>query len=117
MRAKGFGSQERSRGFPADLSFPVSRRSGKGLEPADLDFREEFSSTIEGRSVFWVPNRTTGNQARRGKGDATLYGRGVGGEVVPFVECGSCHDPHTSSDDTFMRIPEGSDLCLTCHEK
>lgn len=43
----------------------------------------------------------------------------------PFVECGSCHDPHLDTT-TFLRIDEGlnggasnngSEICLTCHTK
>ena len=56
--------------------------------------------------------------------------------VQPFVECGSCHDPHNVSNPTFLRVSNGipssgtlatqfpaavndapSGLCLTCHAK
>lgn len=34
------------------------------------------------------------------------------------VECGSCHDPHRSNTNTFLRVAnDGSALCLTCHKK
>ncbi|MDQ1339413.1 MAG: hypothetical protein QG567_565 [Campylobacterota bacterium] len=34
------------------------------------------------------------------------------------VECGSCHDPHTSDNATFLRKANtGSALCLGCHNK
>jgi hypothetical protein len=47
------------------------------------------------------------------------------GEPEPFVECGSCHDPHLETT-TFLRIDptinggasnNGSQICLTCHTK
>jgi predicted CXXCH cytochrome family protein len=34
------------------------------------------------------------------------------------VECASCHDPHRSNTNTFLRVAnDGSALCLTCHKK
>ena len=48
------------------------------------------------------------------------------GEDEPFVECGSCHDPHLQTT-TFLRISTeaqgggmsnaGSQICLACHTK
>jgi len=48
------------------------------------------------------------------------------GEDEPFVECGSCHDPHLETT-TFLRISNaaqgggmsnaGSEICLACHTK
>ena len=48
------------------------------------------------------------------------------GEDEPFVECGSCHDPHLETT-TFLRISTaaqgggmsnaGSQICLACHTK
>jgi predicted CXXCH cytochrome family protein len=68
-------------------------------------------------SMFYVDTGTTGYQAN----DFPLYNRtdGLvpGGE--PMVECGTCHDPH-SSQVTFLRLPGGnvgSQVCLTCHAK
>lgn len=52
-----------------------------------------------------------------------LYTRAAAGgytgqtENEPFVECASCHDPHTANA-TFLRIPNsGSAVCLACHVK
>ena len=34
------------------------------------------------------------------------------------VQCGSCHDPHTSANTPFLRASmSGSNLCLICHDK
>lgn len=72
-----------------------------------------------GKRVWWVDTGTSGQQ----KTDLTLYSRtdGSGGTFQginqPFVECASCHDPH-SPNSTFLRIVNtGSSLCLTCHVK
>lgn len=91
------------------------------------DFRDVSYGTVEGRKVWWVSR--DGVTARRTRSDLPLYGRVEGsGEwggdpkelerpQVPFIECSSCHDPH-SERQTFLRIAnEGSMLCLTCHQK
>jgi predicted CXXCH cytochrome family protein len=52
-----------------------------------------------------------------------LYSRSDLGAVQPFVECGSCHDPHNSSTQgptsvAFLRIDNtASQVCTTCHTK
>jgi len=84
---------------------------------------------------WWVDNTTMeGNGSTAGvldKWDFKLYTRldNSGGRFAgvdePFVECGSCHDPHLETD-TFLRIDPtvnsgasnfGSKVCLTCHNK
>lgn len=80
------------------------------------DFRDASSGTVEGRTVWWVSR--SGVTARRGKGDLPLYVRAADGvEEVPYIECSSCHDPH-SVNTTFLRVDNNdSRLCLTCHSK
>lgn len=85
------------------------------------DFRDFSQGVIEGREVFWVSRN--GITSRRTRGDLPLYGRSYtdggfsSGLVAPHIECGSCHDPHASTE-TFLRVsPAGSQLCLTCHNK
>ncbi len=35
-----------------------------------------------------------------------------------FIQCASCHDPHESTNSTFLRVDNtGSALCLKCHNK
>ncbi len=35
-----------------------------------------------------------------------------------YVQCASCHDPHESTNPTFLRVDNsGSALCLKCHNK
>jgi predicted CXXCH cytochrome family protein len=86
----------------------------------DEDFKIPVSKTINLQPVWFLDVNSDG---KRQKTDLPLYTRtGVGagftGDVVePFVECASCHDPHTETV-TFLRIPNtGSAVCLACHDK
>ena len=101
----------------------------------DSDFVvPDYSGT--GGNTWWIDNATmegaggsTANQLD--KWDFKLYtrtdssGGRFAGTPEPFVECGSCHDPHLETD-TFLRITTavnsgasnfGSAVCLTCHIK
>ncbi|RRJ85262.1 cytochrome c3 family protein [Aestuariirhabdus litorea] len=71
--------------------------------------------------VWWVDNaQGAGTDNARNKEDIQLYTRtDLSGDsnAQPFVECASCHDPHTSNT-TFLRIENtGSNVCLSCHDK
>jgi predicted CXXCH cytochrome family protein len=73
-----------------------------------------------GKRVWWVETDGLPGQSKL---DMTLYSRtdGSGGSNPgvnqPFVECASCHDPH-SNNTTFLRVDNvGSAVCLTCHNK
>lgn len=95
----------------------------------DADFKPAQSDVLNGQSVWWVDTGTTGLTTRE-KTDMQLYTRtdsgslkvnGTAGATLtgaqPFVECASCHDPH-SSNTTFLRIENtGSAVCLACHTK
>lgn len=86
----------------------------------DGDFITTQNATINGTTVWWVDTGLTGTGTRE-KTDMQLYTRTVaaidGGAAQPFVECASCHDPH-SSNTTFLRIAnDNSDVCLACHNK
>ena len=91
--------------------------------------REDFNkSTYSGNSsgtVWWVD--TPGSKKGRQKNDLYLFTRtdpvdSIPGETTlsqPYVECATCHDPH-SSNSTFLRLSGGnarSQVCLTCHNK
>lgn len=79
------------------------------------EFNSAVSSVIGGRRVWWVPRNAASNL--RTRFDIPLYSRGGAGTEVPFVECASCHDPH-SDQALFLRIANvGSGLCYTCHAK
>ena len=74
---------------------------------------------INSTRIWWVE---TDGFTGQSKADLPLYSRTeaiVAGGNQPFVECASCHDPH-SNNTTFLRLPTGnnsSGVCLTCHVK
>lgn len=82
----------------------------------DPDFKAPQDDLLGGTRIWWVDTGTAGRQ----KTDMLLYTRNeasVAGGYQPFVECASCHDPHTENA-TFLRISNaGSAVCLACHTK
>ena len=83
------------------------------------------TATINTTQVWWL-DTPTGTAGSRDKNDVILYTRDNAGSAQPFVECGSCHDPHqgagvgtaAGSAVNFMRIANtASNLCVTCHVK
>lgn len=72
------------------------------------------------QDFFGAVNNGSGNGYMVGsspvqKENMRLYGTSLS---TATVECASCHDPHTSSTKTFLRINNsGSAVCLTCHAK
>ncbi len=102
-----------------DFSKAGSFNSAKG------GFNKSTYSGSGNGTVWWVepPNSKNGRQ----KTDFYLFTRtdktdSLPSESVinqPYVECATCHDPH-SSNPTFLRLPGGnarSQICLTCHNK
>ncbi len=94
----------------------------------DPDFAEVLYKVKDGQFLWWVDrNWRTGGDQQRTKTDVVLYTRDASNgypgqsEQEPFVECASCHDPHTTENPTFLRISNAGDtpsgLCLTCHVK
>ncbi|HET8748194.1 MAG TPA: cytochrome c3 family protein [Ramlibacter sp.] len=82
----------------------------------DQDFKDPQSATLNGSLVWWV-DTSVGTAGTRQKTDMILYTRTLDGNDQPFVECASCHDPH-SENKTFLRIENtGSAVCLACHTK
>jgi predicted CXXCH cytochrome family protein len=73
---------------------------------------------LGGGAKWYVDTGVSGYQAT----DFPLYTRtDATGDAAaqPFVECATCHDPH-SANSTFLRLPGGnkrSQVCLTCHAK
>jgi predicted CXXCH cytochrome family protein len=89
-----------------------------------------MAGTIGGqasRPVWWSERGAQSlNDGARDRTDVILYTRSLNNELQPFVECGSCHDPHNVDNPTFLRVSNGvvgdntqaaSGLCLTCHDK
>ena len=85
----------------------------------DPDFNQTGNIDMNGTIVWWVDTGTAGLGTRE-KTDMQLYTRTeatVAGGAQPFVECASCHDPH-SENATFLRVSnDGSAVCLACHIK
>ncbi len=103
---------EASTGKPGD----APAVEAKHLKSID-DFREPSKAMVDNRIVWWVSS--TRNPVLRSRNDLPLYARedALTGSEVPFIECSSCHDPHTTNP-LFLRVSnEGSRLCLTCHDK
>ena len=97
---------------------------GFGSPPIDPDFKTLGDglqvATINGVNRWWVDSEATPDGVRQ-KTDMILYTRlnnVSSGESEPFVECGTCHDPHTAANDLFLRRSNtASAVCLACHEK
>lgn len=66
----------------------------------------------------WWVDTTGGTAGTREKTDMPLYVRDFSGTLYPAVECQTCHEPHTTTNATFLRISNDSSLvCRTCHNK
>lgn len=121
--------------------YSATNRNGSGPNPSgtrDADFVP--ATPITGLDRWFIDNETmAGNEGSINnefdKWDFKLYtrtenrtdnnGNSTANEPEPFVECGSCHDPHLETT-TFLRIStavqggpsnSGSKVCLTCHTK
>jgi predicted CXXCH cytochrome family protein len=86
---------------------------------ADADFVVPKTKLINSAPVWWLDTGTVNNT--REKSDIQLYSRSsttLANGVEPFVECASCHDPHESTNATFLRVSnDSSAVCLACHDK
>jgi len=91
----------------------------------DTDFNNPEKATLNGQPIWWVDS-ASGSAGVREKTDMLLYTRNeatVAGGQQPFVECGSCHDPHNSDDAAgsqvaFLRTSNAaSAVCTACHTK
>lgn len=85
---------------------------------ADSDFKNGSNDVktkqVGSTQVFWVDTGTS--NGTREKTDLPLYNNA--GNTGPSVECASCHDPHSDTNATFLRVANtGSAVCLTCHVK
>lgn len=99
-----------------------ARRAGRLMNSAKLlkfndGFRQASRGLIDNRPAWWVS--AEGETAQRGRLDVPLYVR-IDREdqtEIPFVECASCHDPHSVTPLFLRRNANQSELCLTCHIK
>jgi len=101
---------------PISIEYAGFTRGGAAGK-IDADFVTPTKQT--GADRWWVDTTVTGSTANRDKTDMVLYTRAAtGGANEPFVECASCHDPHTAANPTFLRISNtASAVCLACHVK
>lgn len=92
----------------------------------DPDFEDPYAMTLNGTPIWWLDVADgANNPAVRDKSDVLLYTRAeFAGVVEPFVECGSCHDPHNYGSFTvgdsvaFLRVAnDSSQICTACHDK
>ena len=88
----------------------ISTNNGLGEGTGSVNY-------IATKGLWYVDTGTAGYQGT----DFPLYTRTDGpvATAQPYVECGTCHDPH-SANSTFLRLPNGnkdSQVCLTCHAK
>ena len=105
---------------------PISIQYGGGnittaalaVATKDTDFvTPQNMLTTGGSRIWWI--ETSGSPATKEKTDLPLYSRTLDAISQPFVECGSCHDPHINNT-TFLRPAvgnAGSAVCLACHVK
>lgn len=85
----------------------------------DKAFSSAQMALLNGQPVWWV-DTSAGNLGVRDKTDMQLYTRSdstFASGPVPFVECASCHDPH-SAEPIFLRVQNvESAVCQACHNK
>jgi predicted CXXCH cytochrome family protein len=96
-----------------------------GATANKVDYKTASTATLRAGTtqevqIWWVNTTATNSTAGREKTDMMLYTRtlaSAANEQEPFVECASCHDPH-STNGTFLRIANAeSAVCLSCHIK
>lgn len=105
----------------ADKKMPAGRITNLGT---DLSNDHPIAMTYSAaRSPSSTDNdETTGFYAAVTNGTRTTVTGGVTTTTVPLyegrVQCASCHDPHRSNTETFLRVTaDQSQICRTCHKK
>lgn len=98
-------------------SHPVGVRYRGATRKIGSGFGALRRATIGGQPQWWLDTEPLPN-GLRDKTDIVFYTRRHNGRPQPFIECGSCHDPHSAANRVFLRIPNtGSRLCFVCHPK
>jgi predicted CXXCH cytochrome family protein len=110
---------------PCDGHHPISVQYGGGGALASdpdgpftgtlglPDFTAPVKATTNNGLAIWWVDSVVGATGTREKTDMALYTRTDLGTAQPFVECGSCHDPHTDEVNRFLRNED--QICTTCH--
>ena len=108
-----------SNDHPIGIQYGGGGVTATNLSGNDPDFNATQTQDLNGTQVWWV-DVAGGTAGTREKTDMLLYTRtvaGIAGGAQPFVECASCHDPHTETP-LFLRTENtGSAVCLACHSK
>ena len=81
-------------------------------------FTPDFENGANG-PVWWIDIDGNGNKDAT---DVPMFTRSNAytgqNNPEPFVECATCHDPHSTTNGMFLRASNlGSGLCLACHDK
>jgi len=81
-------------------------------------FTPDFEVGANG-PVWWIDIDGNGNKDAT---DVVMFTRSNAysgqQDPEPFVECATCHDPHSTTNGMFLRSSNvGSGLCLACHDK
>lgn len=97
-----------------------AKKQGRLFNPGqyvkfDAGFRGASRGIVNSRPAWWVARGEA--SAQRGRLDIPLFVRidNVDQSETPFVECASCHDPHSTMPQFLRASPDAGDLCLTCH--
>jgi len=106
------------------LGSPPALQPGLGVF-GDPDFEDPWAMTLNATPIWWLDVADgANNPGIRDKSDVLLYTRNDLGAVEPFVECGSCHDPHNydsflaGDSVAFLRVRnDSSQICTACHDK
>ena len=103
---------------------PVSIQYAGGGTQNGAAVDTDFNAAVSSGTQYWI--NVTGGTASREKSDMILYNRTdatawTGATTLSgtrqYVECATCHDPH-STNTTFLRTDNaGSTVCLACHNK
>lgn len=98
------GASRLMRASPTEDALPVRE--------IRVGFRTAEHALINGVPVWWIETGMPGRQRE----DIHLFSRDdADGSSEPYVECSSCHDPHTTSR-MFLRHAESEGfICVTCH--
>jgi predicted CXXCH cytochrome family protein len=117
VAAVGAGAEGRSNDHPIGVKY-----AGGALVGAQTNggYNQWSTAQINNVDAFWVEaaGQATVTSGRQ-KADMWLYARAgaTTSNNEAFVECASCHDPHTSNT-TFLRTKNDySSVCLSCHIK
>jgi predicted CXXCH cytochrome family protein len=107
---------------PIGIQYAGGGTTEGGFSPTDGDFKTPVETSINSLPIWYLDTGGAGRQ----KTDLPLYTRGSEtfsnktDSVIsePYVECATCHDPHTDANPTFLRVSNvGSAVCLACHTK